>query len=839
MAHAFPCKRSLLAMASGAALALMASEGAQAQAAATSAPTASLGLVEVSGQSRTQQLQNVPIAIQVLSSDNLKQLGASNLGQINNLVPGLDVDASQPTQPGYSLRGLGTGDFGIGTDTPVGIYVNGVYTGKTGGALMNFNDVKRIEVLAGPQGTLFGRNAAAGAISIIQNDPSGVAEASGLLRLGNQGTRHVEVLGNLPLNDSMALRVSAVSQHRDGWVTNTFDGSKAGGDHAQGLRTSLRWSDEGTSANLSWEHEKLNQKARPVWALNSRPEDLYVPSKWLDPRKQPLANDANPNVESRDFDGMTLRVEHTLPFAEFTSTTAYRHFNARNIQDNDGTANIATYLSTANIESNTTWQQEFKLSGHNSLVNWVAGASAYFEKANQDSQLNTNTNSLDTPLSAAFGQITGGGPLPPFATLTGASQQLGQALGIASLASTNLLNGQAWREDMFNQGKYRSFAVYGDAIWRLGADDNLTTGLRYTHDQKTFSWYSPLRQAGVLDQQLGGLAQTYSTLAANPNLPPEVSGQLPSLLMLTQVLTGQTPYFTNIEFNNAQAMAGQVQSKGSWNNVSPRLVYDHHLTPDQMLFASWTKGYQAGGFGWSQPLGRYEPETVTSVEFGAKGQFKEVGLYYSATVFHYTFTNLQSLVFVPPAPGQIASSYDTTTSDQKATGLDLGLQWRLSRMWRVNAALEYIDQTYGKYSKDETDPLTGSTVSVNLNGAPVGTPKLSASLGIDANWKLAEGQASANLQVGYKSAGRCNASSPYSFSCLSTPTLRIGEAQTRVNMRVGWEAPSKKWGMGLIVNNVANKQFLRSPGTDAAQLGVIYSSYSDPRAVMFEVSARL
>ena len=116
---------------------------------------------------------------------------------------------SQPTQPSYALRGLGNGDFGIGTDAPVGVYVNGVYTGKTGGALLNFNDVKRVEVLKGPQGTLFGRNSAGGAISIVTNDPDGQNLASGLVRAGNYGTVHVEGVVNQPLGKDAPLYPAA------------------------------------------------------------------------------------------------------------------------------------------------------------------------------------------------------------------------------------------------------------------------------------------------------------------------------------------------------------------------------------------------------------------------------------------------------------------------------------------------------------------------------------------------------------------------------------------------------------------------------------------------------
>ncbi|MBV8469715.1 MAG: TonB-dependent receptor [Burkholderiaceae bacterium] len=840
MMKAVPSQRHTLAQA--AALVLVLGAGGQALAQSQTPDIATLGTVEVTGQSRVQQLQNVPIAMQVLTSEALQEIGATSLGSLDNFIPGLQIDASQPTQPGYTLRGLGAPDFGIGTDSPVGMYINGVYAGKTGGALLNFNDIKRVEVLEGPQGTLFGRNSAAGAISIIQNDPNGQLEASGLVRLGTQGTRHYEALLNLPLNDSTAFRFSSVGEYRDGWVRNSYDGSLYGGEHTWGTRAAVRWSSDDTSAQLTWEHEQLHQKARPIWALNPNAGDLYVTRTWLDPRSQALDDDVNPNVEARIFDGATLRIEHSLPFAELTSITAYRHFRAQNIEDNDGSGHINSYLSTGNIEGNTSWQQEFKLSGHNALVNWVAGLSGYLEHASQDNQGNLNTNSIDPQLQP-LSQAVGIAPATPFSYLTGASQQLGYALGNSTLLGTNLLNGQAWQENMYNHGDYKAFALYGDAIWRLSPADNLTTGVRFTHDEKTFSWYSPLRTASVLDGQLGTLAQTYQALSASTAVPAQISAAAAQLLQLTQVLMGQTPYFSNIEFNDPTTLTSTASSSASWNNTSPRLVFDHHLTPDHMLFASWTEGYQAGGFAWNAPPdqqgSKYQPEYVTSYEAGAKGQFKDAGLFYNATAFHYKFSNLQSLMFVPPQPGQIAGSYAPVTSNQQATGVDLGLQWRVDRVWRLGGALEYIDQTYGSFIKSETDPATGNIVNINLTGQPTGTPSVMATMNADARWGIANGQASFGVQVGYKSAQRCNSDSAYTFNCLSTPSFSIGEAQTRVDMRLGWEAPSKKWAVGLIVNNLANKQYIRDVGTEAAQLGAIYAGVTPPRAYLFEISAKL
>ena len=358
-------------------------------------------VILVTAQGRKQEVQKVPIAIQLIGPQDIAKVGAVNLGQIADFVPGLSIDASQPTQPSYALRGLGNGDFGIGTDAPVGVYVNGVYTGKTGGALLNFNDVKRVEVLKGPQGTLFGRNSAGGAISIVTNDPDGQHLVSGLVRAGNYGTLHAEGVINQPLGEDFSLRISAVGEKSDGWATNTVDGKKNPQAHTWGTRLGLRWSPtDATSAVLTWEHEDLNERPRPIWAAASMdPTDGSV--TFIDPRHEQLRNDVVGGQEARTFNGVNLRVEHELTDKILlTSTTGWRHFKSVNVEDNDGTDNIANYLSTGNFEGNTTFEQEFRLAGKSKTADWLVGASFASEHSAQTSRVDTNTTTLDPVLEA-------------------------------------------------------------------------------------------------------------------------------------------------------------------------------------------------------------------------------------------------------------------------------------------------------------------------------------------------------------------------------------------------------------------------------------------------------
>ena len=767
-------------------------------------------VVTVTAQSRTQQAQAVPISMQIISADQLSKLAATNIADINGYVPGLAVDASQPTQPGYSLRGIGTSDFGIGTDSPVGIYIDGVYSGKTGGALMNFNDTQRIEILKGPQGTLFGRNSAAGAISITTREPSPEFDADAHVRIGQYGERYVDSLLNVPLSDSMAFRFTFVDNKTDGYLTDAATGQRLNPTSDWGTRATLKWDAPGnTKVLLSWEHENLDQSASvaigliPMPALPATPAVPPNPNTYLNPLTAPIYNDVAGNRESRDFDGVTLRIEHPLSFATFNSTTAYRHFTSGNLEGNDGTNRITTYLDTDNIESNTTWEQEFKLSGKNDTVDWLTGISFFSETAHQTSNINTYTDTLDT----LFNNVAG---FPVYSVLQGAINQFGLPVN---------LFGNTWQESMVNKGSYKSEALYGDAIWHVTPKMNLTTGIRYTHDSKDFSWYNPPRSADGLDAALAALNQAnfFPTLVGAGALTAQQAG-------IAQALLTQ-----NIEFNNTAATTGRVAMSNSWSNVSPRVVLDYKIAPDVMLFGSVTKGYQSGGFNALSVAGVYAPEDVLNYEVGIKSYFPEQHLLLNASVFTYKFSNLQSLNLVQN--GSPIPTYQVTSSDQVANGLDLEAYWRPTRDWRVSFASEYIDQLYRNY-------VTAG--GVNLNNQPVGTPFWSVAASVDYTMhNVANGNVNFSLGQTYTGATRCNAD-PLQGNCLTTPTFTVGEAKNHTDGKVGWEADSRKWGVALYARNIFNNRYVNSIGnTSANTLGTPYASISAPRIVGLELHAGL
>lgn len=785
------------------------------QACASDAPEAAeLETVVVTAQSRVQAENDVPIAMQVLNAEQLDNLGANNLSDVNGYIPGLHIDGSQATQPIFYLRGIGSGDFGIGTDSPVGVYVDGIYTGKTGGSLMDFNDVARVEVLKGPQGTLFGRNSAAGAISIVTNEPTRNTEAEATLRYGSHENVVAHGMLNVPLSDTFAVRLSAVRNHSDGWITNATSGQSMGAEGEWGTRLAAKWTPSGeTKLVVTWEHEVLDQPAAAAFGLvrvpnGTTPTIPLSTGELIDPLSEPLENSA-PSRETRHFDAGVIRFETKLGGLTLTSNTAYREFHSSNAEDNTGTANPVTYLGTVNTESNSSIQQELKLAAQNPLLDWIAGASFYRVRADQTSTVDTNTDSIDT--------LFLNNPGPPLYGLPLIAGVVDTALGAPGLGL-----GNPWSEQMINTSTTTSYSLYGDAIWHVTSDTDLTTGLRATYDRKTMSWLTPGYSAPALDNQF--LAATGMTF-----------GQLVGSIF-SAAAGAPVSALTNVIYSNAAATAAsQVAAEHHWTNLSPRLVLEHKFTTGTMAYASIARGYNAGGFDSQSPLARFDAEYMTNVEVGFKSALPDARAYIEGSVFRYKFTNLQNITLVSAGALPV---YDITTSDQSAYGVDLSGNVEIVQHVQFFGAAEFLRQRYDAYSY--IDPLTGQSVS--LDGQPVGTPALTLTGGLRFDWNTFGGVTQMQAQTSYTSPTRCNTEIVEEYGCLNTSIVQTGVSQTRVDLRLGWESPDRHYGVAVLVNNALNKQYLTmapNGGIGAFTLGTPYATATSPRFIGVELLARL
>ncbi|MET0535936.1 MAG: TonB-dependent receptor [Steroidobacter sp.] len=764
--------------------------------------------VLVTAQRRTQSLQDVPIAMQVVDSTLIEDVAAENLGDLNGFVPGLVISDSSPTQPRYQIRGIQTGDFGVGTDPAVGVYVDGIYAARSGASLLAFNDVERIEVLKGPQGTLFGRNSAAGAISIVTRQPEDEFHSLLRVRVGEHGKQYYEGMLNTPLGDSVALRINGVYNQSDGWLKDAATGQDLMPEENWAGRVALRWEfSDKTSATLSWDHDDLDQLARPaIGLIPVQAGQTQVPypadrSAHLDPRQAPVYNDVVGNEESRQLDQVNLFIDHTFGTTDFRSSTSWRQFDTVNREDEDGTNLIATYFDTANIEDNESFYQEFKLAGKTDRIDWVGGVSYYKEKANQVSDTHTFTDGIDT-LGVNLGIFDELGlPFPLFAGTTGILQ---------AFDGPSML-GLPWREAMYNRGDFEAFAAFGDVIWHLNDRTNLTFGLRYTHDTKQFTWINGPHETPELDQVVAALEQ--------------------GGFFTTFPIPAEAYRFSDIVFQ-VDTPDGGVTRKDSWDDVSPRLVLDYKVTSNVMVFGSLAKGYKAGGYNSTEVGSEFENEDVWNFETGIKSVFPEVGVVLNASAFHYIYENKQAIALVNDVAGSDIPQYVIDVSDEKAWGIDVDAQWRPVDQLRLYANVAYIDATYKDKVTRGTDPL-------DLSGEPTGEPYLSAALGASYGWALgATGDLELSGRYAYRGKSRCNSDSERQGTCALQAAFEVGEATERLDLRLAWTSANDTFGLAAYVTNVLDDRYvtgINNITTDT--FGTPFASISEPR--MWGVEAML
>ncbi len=766
-----------------------------------------LDTVKVTAQGREQELKDVPISLQVVDSALIEQLAATDMGDLDGFVPGLEIEDGSPTQPRYAIRGISTGDFGVGTDSAVGVFIDGVYAARSGGAMMAFNDVERVEVLKGPQGTLFGRNTAAGAISIITNKPSRNEEGRLTARFGNDGQQYLYALYNTPVSESSAMRMSVVSNSSDGWLKDAATGEDL--NPQENWATKIAWRTnfaDGTILDLSWDHEQVDQLARPAIGIVPLGPYPYAPpvptdpTTYLDPLKAPIYNDVIDNNESRNFDGVTLQLYHSYDWASVTFSAAYRDFDTNNREDEDGTNRSNLYFDTANIESNSSFYTELKFNGVSGNVDWVAGASWYTESADQTSDTHLNTDSINT----LYNNLGG---FPLYSILQATLDGYGIPFDVI---------GNPWEEAMVNTGDFTALAVFGDAIWHVTDKLNLTFGLRYTDDRKEFSWYNGAHTADELNKTLTSLAAIgflpvyyagLDEMGQYLGLPP---GYLPSL------------YTKDIVWDySAYGIEGQtVKAKNSWSNWSPRFVIDYAISDDMMIWGSYTQGYKAGGYNSVEINSKFNNEDVDNYEIGLKADFPEQRLGINTSLFSYVYNNKQS-IFLDPNTSSGVPQYLTSTSDIEAWGWDLQLYWNPIDSLSFSLNSQYIDQSYKDFVNSS---------GTDLSGQATGLPKWSTSVGGSYTWDLRDNSSlEFSLMYAYLGAVTCNADSQAQGTCQITANFNQGEATNRTDARLQWTSAEGRWGLGVYGKNVFDNQYVHGINNiTASVLGTPFASISDP-----------
>jgi iron complex outermembrane receptor protein len=409
--------------------------------------------VIVTAQRRSENLQDVPIAVTALSADQLAASGIQNTTELNAVIPGLTtVDQAGQFLP--HIRGIGTTAFGAGFENSVAVYVDGVYLAATPASLLTLNNIAQVEVLKGPQGTLFGRNATGGLIQITTKDPQSTFSGEAGLSYGNYQTAVGELYLTGPvISDKLAadLAVSASTQGQ-GYGTNLFNGQDVYKmDRNIALRSKWLWTpSDATSVGFVVDYEEMAGSQYTTFQVAPGTKVLFGPGTPLGPPGSSAGPalstyDTNENFQPSDSfkgGGGSLHIGQDLGFAKLLSITAERY--SRDILSFDADATPLT-LETINpvLEEDRQFTQELQLTSQgNDRLKWVVGA-FYLHS---DAMTDPSTVFLGGPLISPF-------------------------LPVESIA-------------IYGQEKTDSWATYGQSTLAITDADHLTLGVRYTDERR-------------------------------------------------------------------------------------------------------------------------------------------------------------------------------------------------------------------------------------------------------------------------------------------------------------------------------------------------------------------
>ncbi|MBO9708312.1 MAG: TonB-dependent receptor [Caulobacter sp.] len=696
----------------GAVSALAMAVAAAAQAAEAPAPVAGevqqVEEVLVTAQKREQKTLDVPIALTAYSGAMLDKLGVQEFDRLSTFVPGFQVQNQSPNNPGFVMRGI-TSDSGDATTEPrVSVFQDGVSISKSRGSYIELFDIQRIEVAKGPQSTLFGRGALIGAVNVIQNkaDPRGL-DWSVAAEGGNANYGLFEVMGNLPLSDTFAVRIAGRYKQRDGAIENVLGGPNLGSTDTGALRLAAHWSPTSRlNADLLVNYEADHPTGTSFKSNQFNPTDIAT--------GQPLG-DRDPNSPAglssgygfeggaelglkRFVKGATALVDYQLTDAlKLSSITAARRFQSTEVFDPDGFS-LPMFVFAEDARG-TQYSQELRLNYDNGgKFTWFGGVSYFDEDArtrvplqfDERYALNLLTGQLTKPNPQPTAVLTNTTRLAALITaLTGGAASGAVAQGIANNLGVHT-------EQYTNYGSTKSWDVYGDATWRLTDRFELSAGLRYTNDDKSSGVASQVSQRSILGGVLGAMTQGAATRTAlltalaapgATNIPTSAAYPVPMFGLFAQPTTGN----------------GQVSTQDfSDDGLTWRLVARYKPTDEASLYASYARGRRPKVISAAAPSapmspGKFTPvdaETVDSYEVGGKTRLMDGRLSLDGAIYFYSYDNFQTTV------QQNAQIITTNAGKAETYGFEGQATWQAASFAEFFATYSY---SHGRFKTGVRD----------------------------------------------------------------------------------------------------------------------------------------
>jgi iron complex outermembrane receptor protein len=631
-------------------------------------------VIIVTARRRQETAQEVPLAISVIRGDSIEATGNFNVVKLQQLAPTLQVYTSNPRNTSVNIRGLGV-PFGLtsdGFEQGVGIYVDDVYNSRVAAATFDFLDVDQVEVLRGPQGSLYGKNTTAGAINITTNQPTFDFEGRAELTAGNLNYKQGKAAISGPLSDTIAARIAVATTSRRGTIYNTKSQRWINEQDNLGLRGTLLFKpSEDLSITLSGDYSKQDpygfgtsfvrvgrtQRALPrqydalVASLNAaNPGRNYaVPSRDVYDRLTDL--DSNLNAGNK-IGGASLRVKWDVGPGTLTSISAWRFWDWKPENDRDFTG-LSIVSKSQNPSQQDQYSQEFRYNYESDKIDFVVGLFGFKQRI--DTQ-GTEQQGAD----ASRWSLTG-----------------------AQAADASILNGLTATNTQFL--KSTSAALYGQVSYKLTPELTIQPGIRVNYDKKD-GFYQRIVTNGA-----GSPISCSPTPAAG------------------SVLAAQCGIY------QPQSTSPSVSD---WN-FSYDLNINYKLTPDILAYATYAKSFKTVGINQNGlPLNAdntpnlsastVKPESVNHFEIGLKTSFWDRKATFNLTAFHTAITNFQATV----NGGQFGTVRGYLANAEKVVsqGVEADFKIRTSDRFTAYANAAYTDAKYKRFTNAPCPPeLSGGT----------------------------------------------------------------------------------------------------------------------------------
>ncbi|MEO1405187.1 MAG: TonB-dependent receptor [Pseudomonadota bacterium] len=707
-----------------------------------------LNTVTVTAAKREQTLQEVPIAVSVVDSEVIADAQIIDIIDLQSVVPSLRVSQlERSANATFIIRGFGNGGNNIGIEPSVGVFVDGVFRARSAGSLSDFSDIERVEVLRGPQSTLFGKNASAGVISFTTRAPSFDWTGSVEGTLGNFNAQQLKGYVSGPISDSVAFSLSAGLNKRDGYAETT-DGDDLNNRDRYNLRGQLLWeATENTTFRLIGDYDDSDEDCCYVALVD--PAEAGGPFTGdgidsfavvaalggvinMDPFGYTPALDFVPNGTLKN-SGVSLEVTHDFGWAEFTSITATRNQESRFNGDSDF-IQLDLLGSNRNDWDIDTFTQEFRLTGSTDRLDWLVGAFYY------DEDLEKNSDVLMGADANEFVDVSSGG----------LTQVLEDGLGIGTFFG----EGTGRRE--FFQQENQSYNLFAQADYALTDRLTATLGIGYVNDEKDVVFrgtsdeiYSLLNfEDPTLASAVGDIifGATFAALTMQEPTPANIGalavndpttfagiqaaaaattpGALETLAGL-QAFNGFTDFPNAVEDGSssdsdvvytarlAYDVTDNVNVYGSYGTAFKASSWN--LTRETSFFASDTAalfpGFAVGADGAPlealpgnvSPGTRFsDPEEVEVFELGMKADFDQVSL--TVAVFDQSITDFQSTIF--NGFGFVLSN----AGEQSVQGLEVEATYRPIEPLTLSFAGTFLDPVYDSFENfNQGESLTGET----------------------------------------------------------------------------------------------------------------------------------